>query len=106
MSNSELSKRLSVQLFNPSLAKDQLAFIEAAITGTEYAKDGFQTLQAWEVSLKINDEGERYHLLFVPETGKVNARWTLYVDKATGQVTAGVTATTAPEPDLDGDLSE
>ena len=101
MPNSDLTRKLNVNDYNPSLSNEQLLFIESAITGSEYVEQGFQSLKKWDISLKIIDEGERYYLTFFPETGKVNAEWTLYVDKGTGKVTPGMTATSEPEPDME-----
>ena len=60
MPSSELTQKLSVHRYSPSHSNAQLLFIEAAITGMEYAEEGFQSLQGWDISLKITDEGERY----------------------------------------------
>jgi hypothetical protein len=78
----------SVVQNNPSLKEQELRFIESAVTGQEYLKQGFRSLEEWNISLTITPKESHYKLHFLPKSPpKVNAEWGFSVEKESGKIT-------------------
>jgi hypothetical protein len=83
------------------LSDAEVRFLDQALrrSRTDYTEQGFSTFREWELVVTIEAAAESYLLAVFPSTGRVNAEWTLKVEKATGQVSMESLFTLEPPPE-------
>jgi len=81
------------------LSDDEVRFLDGALrrSGTDYTEEGLRTFAAWELTAEVDVTDDGRWSLFVAGP-RVNAEWTLLVDRETGEVEVGMVATLADEP--------
>ncbi len=82
------------------LSDEDVAFIHQSLiaSGTEYTQQGLETFLEWELEARVTATPEKLALWVMPTTGKVNADWTLEIDRSTGAVTEGWVSTFMEPP--------